>query len=555
MKADLRGQLTVFVISVDDESENLRHCMGALAKQNCLFRIEYIHNIAPMDRAFQQMIDRCKTPYFIQVDHDMILYPDGVQRLFKGLIDSDEKTAIYCLPLWDVHLERTILGCKGYRHEIVSRYPYAAAFTCEMDQVNRMKKDGFKTAAIWKTFGRDENSVGEHGKYFTDRTIFIRYKRLMEKSRLYPWVGWVNVLPHELRARFAKDSSVLNFWALAGIIAGLTSSLSDCNQELDYRELAKMPEFDRLYHVMYPHDPYELILYMTDDCNMKCRWCRRTIAEAEPTGTVGINHLETMLRRFPAIQGVCIAGFGEPLLAYNLYKMLDFLNQNKMSVGLITNGSLLIDHMARLKNKKIGYISVSLNGLSEKQYEKNTGTRLYGQVVKGIKALMTAPFTQVHVSYVLCRDNVDDVPELLDKAAEWGVKIVDLFNLLPHADNEADDEGFWSQVLRRDDPEMVAKIEGFKNHPEAERVRNWPILIDREPPPCWCRSPFISIGVNGKGITGGCRRIYPPAAGMPYITAGEVWHSPFLLDLRAQLLGDRSLKAACQMCFGNWKAQ
>jgi hypothetical protein len=96
---DLRDQVTVFVISV--QTPDLPDCLDALKKQDCLFRQDLIENIAPMDRAFQQMLERAKTPYFVQVDEDMILYPQAIRRLYEHLSNSPPRTAMFFLSLLD----------------------------------------------------------------------------------------------------------------------------------------------------------------------------------------------------------------------------------------------------------------------------------------------------------------------------------------------------------------------------------------------------------------------------------------------------------------------
>lgn len=78
--------LTVFVISSGEET--IDDCLAGLKEQDCTFHIENIRGIAPMSAAFQAMPDRCQTPYFIQVDADMILKPHAVRRLYNAIRGS-----------------------------------------------------------------------------------------------------------------------------------------------------------------------------------------------------------------------------------------------------------------------------------------------------------------------------------------------------------------------------------------------------------------------------------------------------------------------------------
>jgi hypothetical protein len=69
----LRDEVTVFVSTVN--SDSFQECMKHLSMQDTRFHLEVIENVAPMSEAFQRMLDRCKTPFYVQVDEDMLLRP------------------------------------------------------------------------------------------------------------------------------------------------------------------------------------------------------------------------------------------------------------------------------------------------------------------------------------------------------------------------------------------------------------------------------------------------------------------------------------------------
>ena len=80
------NDLTVFIISSGEETSD--DCTAALKEQDCTFPIEHIRDVAPMSAAFQAMPDSCLTPYFLQVDADMILKPDAVRKLYNAIHQS-----------------------------------------------------------------------------------------------------------------------------------------------------------------------------------------------------------------------------------------------------------------------------------------------------------------------------------------------------------------------------------------------------------------------------------------------------------------------------------
>ena len=69
---NIADEVTIFVISAGN-NPNYDACLMAIHSQSCVMRdgvrVEEIRNVAPMSRAFQEMISRCKTRYYVQVDH------------------------------------------------------------------------------------------------------------------------------------------------------------------------------------------------------------------------------------------------------------------------------------------------------------------------------------------------------------------------------------------------------------------------------------------------------------------------------------------------------
>ena len=182
-RCDLSAELSVFVLTVGALS--FAECMKRLAAQDCRFELEVVENVAPMSRALQCMLDRCRTRFFVQVDEDMLLYPNAIRSLYRRLTDSPPNVAILTCHLFDSHAERVLYGLKIYRHDIVRAYPYADVESSEYDQIRRFTKDGFVDLRlpIEDHFRPSEITLGEHGNMWTPRSVFERYLTLERKIR------------------------------------------------------------------------------------------------------------------------------------------------------------------------------------------------------------------------------------------------------------------------------------------------------------------------------------------------------------------------------------
>jgi hypothetical protein len=219
-RPDLSSAVTVFVTTVGGPT--IDTCLTHLREQDCAFALRVIDGVAPMDAAFQRMLDECQTPYYVQVDEDMLLYPHAVRTLHESMAAAPPDVAVIMRNLYDVHLERCIFGVKIFRHEIVRRYPLRAMEAFEVDQVQRFEADGYRL--LKSPAGRGPlagDTLGVHGTQWTPETIYERYANLQRRLRGYPHrMQWfVEYGPIFLR-RFLDDPSDLNALALLGVMAG-----------------------------------------------------------------------------------------------------------------------------------------------------------------------------------------------------------------------------------------------------------------------------------------------------------------------------------------------
>lgn len=215
------NDLTVFVIQ-SGNNPNYNDCLQALKNQSVDFSINVIENYSPMSRAFQEMLNRCQTKYFIQCDSDIILDINAIENMYNEM--QKNKISMICFQLKDVHLNFDIFGIKIYDYEIFKKYPYnLKTISCEMEQLNRIEKDGHK----WKF---DYNIVGKHSPKWTTELIFDRYFDLMKKFKKYKY-GWMKNLPVKLLNIYNENKNEINLYALLGCVSGLITE--DENKEKD----------------------------------------------------------------------------------------------------------------------------------------------------------------------------------------------------------------------------------------------------------------------------------------------------------------------------------
>ena len=251
-KIDLKDKVTTFVLTVDDGRNCFESCVSHLKSQDSDFEQDVIRNVAPMNRAFNEMLNRCKTPLFIQVDHDMNLSPEAVSFLVKRMEAQPENVAILCYPLLDTHLDLPIIGVKVYRHSIVKDFPFSDSPSCEMEQAKRLEEAGFRVAVAFKDFQKSRadcsraDCLGTHSEMLTPLTAYEAYRNRLIKTRIYPWINWVRTLPRKFVLRYFESRNPIDLYAALGSISGLLADTSSYTGEKDYRSMEKDCGFERI---------------------------------------------------------------------------------------------------------------------------------------------------------------------------------------------------------------------------------------------------------------------------------------------------------------------
>jgi hypothetical protein len=167
------NDLTVFVISSGEETGD--DCMAALETQDCTFRIEHIRDVTPMSAAFQAMPDRCRTPYFVQVDADMILRPDAVRKLYDAVRQS---------PYWVYRIAGTLYeegfgiggAVKCWKRSLFRFVSFHDCRTVDRELHNRLRWFGLRIKRI-------DEVVGVHRPRHSVFSLYLKTKSDIEKWR------------------------------------------------------------------------------------------------------------------------------------------------------------------------------------------------------------------------------------------------------------------------------------------------------------------------------------------------------------------------------------
>jgi hypothetical protein len=165
--------LTVFVISTGEETAD--DCLAALEAQTRKARVETIADVYPMSAAFQAMPDRCETRYFLQVDADMILNEDAVERLHGAIRRSAPWTFQVSGQLYE---EGFGVGgaVKCWKRSLFRYFSFHDVRTVDRDLYRRTRRFGLRPRSL-------KTVVGTHRPRHSPVSELLKAKGDVEKWR------------------------------------------------------------------------------------------------------------------------------------------------------------------------------------------------------------------------------------------------------------------------------------------------------------------------------------------------------------------------------------
>jgi len=165
--------------------------------------------------------------------------------------------------------------------------------------------------------------------------------------------------------------------------------------------------------------PLNLIISLTNKCNLKCVHCFKSCSSNEKT-FIDYNNLINLLSYFKGkIRSLQLTG-GEPMLHDNFFQILDFSKKN-FSTMITTTGTLINEKNIE---KFIGVNSVQLSLYSSyerKHDEFTTVTGSHKKTVQAAKLLNKFNINSV-VGTILTKNTIDDIEDFVKFSIDIGVK-------------------------------------------------------------------------------------------------------------------------------------
>lgn len=172
-------------------------------------------------------------------------------------------------------------------------------------------------------------------------------------------------------------------------------------------------------------EPRSLFLHLTHRCNLSCTHCYAGDRPSETPRDLPTRVVFSLFEQIKEAGGgaVTLSG-GEPLLHPDIRSILAHARP-ELEIRLLTNGTLINQNWADILAGQKARVQVSLDGSCPEVHDAIRGKGSFEKTVRAVALLQEAGLgSQVNLATTVMRQNLADLPKIIDRAKQMGVPLV-----------------------------------------------------------------------------------------------------------------------------------
>lgn len=298
--------------------------------------------------------------------------------------------------------------------------------------------------------------------------------------------------------------------------------------------------------------PASVIIEITNRCNLKCLMCVRRYwdPDANTLGDMTYEFFErNILVHLKPYQHVNLQGVGESLISENFLPMLKACKNLGCGTTFITNGVSLKKYADVLVSIGVDEIRLSIDGTESMKKIRNI---TINKVIEAIDAVNEAKIKYkrkqpaICINYVLTRDTLPELPELVEIVSARGISKIIVVHLIIHDSN----------LIEQSVIPIYSEAKHYLDI-ATSAARKYGIDLELPPEPgskCICYQPFRMIYVNWYGDVRPCCMSTINEKGALLVgnlndsTLPELWNNTYMHKLRKSLITEKQMLEMCVLC-------
>ena len=248
-----------------------------------------------------------------------------------------------------------------------------------------------------------------------------------------------------------------------------------------------------------------------------------------------IQDFEKIVPYMRDVQSVVLEGWGESLLHKNLVDIIRLAKTAGPEVGFVTSGMGLSDEYAfQIVEAGVDFMGFSLSGATSKTHNAIRVNSNFETIIKAVKTVKRfssenpSGRPKLHIVYLMLKDNVHEIPDLIDVAEGVGVNEIVLLNIIQVTSRGQDDQRAFSCEEGSLYKNILRKAEDKAK--KLKMILAMPSVYPQDVAVC-SEDPLNNIYISVDGEVSPCVYLYPPVSS-PFArvfcgTEGSMGHVSF----------------------------
>jgi radical SAM protein with 4Fe4S-binding SPASM domain len=285
--------------------------------------------------------------------------------------------------------------------------------------------------------------------------------------------------------------------------------------------------------------PTDVLLEITDRCNLRCLHCYLGPSSNQPHDELSISELADILEQLSEIGSFAITFSGGELFCRpDIFEIMNLARERGFFFGLKTNGTLITETVAdRLKELGITGVHVSLYGATPATHEYVTGIAgSFARTIHAVKLLRERKI-RVSIKTTMMKFNVAEHKKVEEIARQMGASYSPdplVFPKVGHPGSAAD--------IRMDDDQLRTLI----------MERNWvpddtDLMMSNLECHLICSAARTRCTISPQGKVFPCAAWRLPLGDLRQQTFRDIWYGETACRIRAITVSDLPTCANCEL--------